>query len=432
MSGTLLRTASEYLQCSFRGIPFAVVASGGANGRKQAEHDYPGRNGVWVEDMGKLGRRYRIVGILVGDLCYTQRDLLSMAAEQAGPGLLMHPSIGLIKAAVTRYEWLERAGYRNVIDLEFEFVEQKDLLSSLIVTALHAAVAVASLALQAASSSSYTSRVSSSWNVGSSIGSAARLVARNWALSITEACSSPQVVAGATSVLDGNYGRYVGTGGVEISSTATVASVLADVTASREALTEAVAALSGLSDETSLANAINALTETFRTSIADPSVQIALLWPLASYSVSIIVSTAPIGAALATVQTETAALCRRAALVSIGNACSEWEPASSDEAQTMISNIVDLFEAEETVSGDAGDDDAWQAIRALRIQICTDLQKRAAQLPEIITVSRNAPLPSLVLGQQLYADATRSDELIRRANPIHPAFMPLQFEALSA
>ncbi|GBR03123.1 DNA circularization protein [Gluconobacter cerinus] len=432
MSGTLARTASEYLQCSFRGVPFAVVANGGSNGRKQAEHDYPGRDGISVEDMGQRARRYRIVGVLVGAFCYTQRDLLIIAAEQAGPGLLMHPSVGLIKAAVTRYEWQERAGYRNVIDLEFEFVEQKDLLSSLIVTALHAAVAVASLALQSASSSSYSKRVSTSWAVGGSVGAAARAVASDWAGTITSVCRSPQVIAGGASVLSGNYGRYIGTGGIETDGTATITSVLAAVTAGRDALEADVSAMAGVDDQDALASAVNALTETLRSSIADPAIQIAVLWPLASYSASVIASTAPIGAALATAQTETAALCRRAGLASIGNACSEWEPASSDQAQDMISAITSLFEAEETVSGDEGDDSAWQALRELRVQICEDLQQRAARLPDIVTIVRNASLPALVLGQQLYADAGRSDELITRADPVHPAFMPLQFEALSA
>ncbi|GAN90961.1 bacteriophage DNA circulation protein [Gluconobacter frateurii M-2] len=432
MSGTLARTASEYLQCSFRGVPFAVVASGGSNGRKQAEHDYPGKYGVWVEDLGKRARRYRILGMLVGALCYTQRDLLSSAAEQAGPGLLMHPSIGLIKAAVTRFEWQERAGYRNVIDLEFEFVEQKDLLSTLIVTALHASVAVASLALGAACRSSYVSRTSSAWAVGSTVGAAARQTVSDWAAGVVSAVSSPQAQAASVTILPGNNGRYSTGSGAVTNSSATEASALSNLTTSRAEISVLAASALEADSASDLADIVSSLASQLRAAVSDPSVQIFLLWSLAIFSQDIAATTAPIGAAISTAQAETSAYCRRCALAAIGDACSDWQPASSDDAQTMIGRVVTLFEAEEIIAGDAQDDASWQAIRDLRVQVTDDLLNRAANLPDIITVQRNAPLPALVLGQQLYADATRADDLIRRANPVHPAFMPLQFEALSS
>ncbi|WP_264802546.1 DNA circularization N-terminal domain-containing protein, partial [Acetobacter fabarum] len=62
MSGSLINTALEYLQCSFRAVPFAMLGSGGETGRKQAVHQYPYRDGVYVEDLGKRGRVYHIHG----------------------------------------------------------------------------------------------------------------------------------------------------------------------------------------------------------------------------------------------------------------------------------------------------------------------------------------------------------------------------------
>ena len=37
-----------------------------------------------------------------------------------------------------------------------------------------------------------------------------------------------------------------------------------------------------------------------------------------------------------------------------------------------------------------------------------------------------------MLAQRLYGDATRADELIRRATPWHPAFMPTTITVLAA
>ncbi|MBF0859423.1 DNA circularization N-terminal domain-containing protein [Gluconobacter sp. LMG 31484] len=432
MSGTLARTAAEYLQCSFRGVPFAVMGNGGSSGRKQAEHGYPGRSGVWVEDIGKKARRYRILGFVSGDLAYVQRDALVIASEQAGSGLLVHPSIGAIKAACTRFEWRERDGRLNVVDLEFEFVEQKNLLSTLIVTALHAAVAVARIALSSASSSSYSSRTSSAFATGGSAIAAARSVAAGWGDGAVLAIGSSEAMQSAASVLPGNNGRYASGAGAETDATATEDSVLAALSASRASIDEDAATIIGLTTAAEISSAVQALTEALREAIADPGVQISLLWPLASCSVDVINSAAPIGAALATAQTETAALCRRAALASIAQACSDWRPPSSEEAEAMCGRVVALFEAEELVAADAQDDTSWAALKALKVQVSQDLMKRAAKLPDIVTIERNAPLPALTLAQQLYADGTRSDGLVSRANPVHPAFMPTEFEALSS
>ncbi|MBF0892206.1 DNA circularization N-terminal domain-containing protein [Gluconobacter sp. LMG 1744] len=432
MSGTLARTAAEYLQCSFRGVPFAVIGSGGSSGRKQAEHGYPGRAGVWVEDLGKKARRYRILGFVVGDLAYVQRDALVAVVERPGNGLLVHPSIGAIQAACTRFEWRERDGRLNVVDLEFEFVEQKNLLSTLIVTSLHAAVAVARIALSSASSSSYSSRTSSAFATGGSAIAAARSVATGWGEGAVSAIGSSEAMQSAASVLPGNNGRYASGAGAETDATATEDSVLAALSASRGAIEEDAEAIIGFTTAAGISLAVQALTEALREAIADPGVQISLLWPLASCSVDVISSSAPIGAALATAQTETAALCRRAALASIAQACSDWSPASSEDAEAMCSRVVALFEAEELIAADAQDDASWAALKALRVQVSQDLMKRAAKLPDIVTIQRNAPLPALTLAQQLYADGTRSDDLVNRADPVHPAFMPTEFEALSS
>jgi hypothetical protein len=49
----------------------------------------------------------------------------------------------------------------------------------------------------------------------------------------------------------------------------------------------------------------------------------------------------------------------------------------------------------------AGDIVAYQALRDMRTSIVADLVARGSQLPELITVTRKASLPSLVLAYQL-------------------------------
>lgn len=166
--------------------------------------------------------------------------------------------------------------------------------------------------------------------------------------------------------------------------------------------------------------------------MADPGTQLSVLLPLTVYSPDSIQTTAPIGGAISTLVSAVAALCRRSALAAIAQACADWQPTSSQEAEALRLQVAELLDAEALVAADSGDDATWQALRTLRVQVTQDLSERASRLPDQITITRNACLPALTLGQQVYADATRAPDLIMRADPIHPAFMPTSFEALSA
>lgn len=182
----------------------------------------------------------------------------------------------------------------------------------------------------------------------------------------------------------------------------------------------------------SLAAGIAAVSEAVRNAAQSPADQVRLLSDLAAYSPAVTSSTAPIGSAIATAQSAAAALCRRSALISLCIATSNYQPYSSQDAIALRDNVVTLLDAEMLIAADGGDLATWQAFRDLRSKVVTDLIDRAAQLPAQRTVTTQEPLPSLLLAYQLYGDASRSDDLIARVDPIHPAFMPVSFEALSS
>ena len=107
----------------------------------------------------------------------------------------------------------------------------------------------------------------------------------------------------------------------------------------------------------------------------------------------------------------------------------EVEP---DEALTVRNTVVAFIDAEMLVAGDLGDDSTYTALRALRQAVVADLDERGASLAPLETYTLSDSLPSLVLANRLSQDASRSDELIGEADPIHPAFMPSSFRALSS
>jgi prophage DNA circulation protein len=78
---------------SFRGVPFATLASRKVFGRRTAVHEYPFRDTIWVEDLGRKGREISLSGFLVANsLVYgggdvlAQQDQLIAAAEHLAAG----------------------------------------------------------------------------------------------------------------------------------------------------------------------------------------------------------------------------------------------------------------------------------------------------------------------------------------------------------
>ncbi len=181
-----------------------------------------------------------------------------------------------------------------------------------------------------------------------------------------------------------------------------------------------------------LAVGVQALTESVRTLAVDPADQVRLLSVLAAYAPATMQGTAPIEQGIQQAQASTAALCRRAALTSLARATAEYNPTSYQDAVALRNNVAALFDAEILIAGDNDDVATYQALRALRTAIVLDLNTRAATLPALINVVTPVPSTALTLAYKLYDDATRCDDVIARAIPVHPAFMPIDMVLLSA
>ena len=182
------------------------------------------------------------------------------------------------------------------------------------------------------------------------------------------------------------------------------------------------------------ANAVSSGAEAIRAAANDPADQVRLLSAVASYSPPTVPGTSPISQHLALVVAATAALCRRFALTSLARACADYVPTSHDDAVSLRTAVAALFDAEVTVAGDAGSSACYLALRSLRTAVVADLTTRGSRLPNLVTVTRRAAEPALVLAHKLYQDATRTDELVAGAGTDvpHPAFMPTTFTALGS
>jgi prophage DNA circulation protein len=83
---------------SFRGVPFIVEENEDEFGQRGQLHEYPERDIPWAEPLGRRARKWQFRAYVLGDDCAAQAAVLRAAVEQKGPGLLVHPDIGMVMA----------------------------------------------------------------------------------------------------------------------------------------------------------------------------------------------------------------------------------------------------------------------------------------------------------------------------------------------
>ncbi|MET3135353.1 prophage DNA circulation protein [Oxalobacteraceae bacterium GrIS 1.11] len=186
-----------------------------------------------------------------------------------------------------------------------------------------------------------------------------------------------------------------------------------------------------MSAATDFAAAAQALAGALRASAVNPADAIRLLSDLANIVPAGPTSSSAIGMAMAAMQGATGDLFRRAAVLALARASADYLPTSSDDAAAVRAAVCAVLDREIGIAGDQGQDATFNALRAVRVAVSRDLAARGADLASITEVATGLPIPAPVLAQRLYRDPARADELVAQADPVHPAFMPVSFKALS-
>ncbi|CAE6844559.1 hypothetical protein R75461_07183 [Paraburkholderia nemoris] len=131
-SGGINRPFFSQLQpVSWRGVQFAVNGATLRAGRRNAVHEYPYRDDMWVEDLGRADRRISITGFLVQDAAYGGGDVIAQRAAMIGAcetpndydGELVHPSLGRLTVSPIDFECEKRSERGRVFELRFSFLE---------------------------------------------------------------------------------------------------------------------------------------------------------------------------------------------------------------------------------------------------------------------------------------------------------------------
>jgi hypothetical protein len=190
-----------------------------------------------------------------------------------------------------------------------------------------------------------------------------------------------------------------------------------------------------LSERLARANAFAAagqqLVAAALASTNDPADAIRLLLPLTGWLPPNMPGTGPLQSVAQDVQDLAASNLRCAACAALARATVLYQPVSYQDAFSLRQTVCDAIDAEATRCADAGRDASFQALRNLRAAVALDLGIRGASLPALVEVTTLVPMPSLAEAWTLYQDTTREPQLVASADPPHPLFMPLEFQALA-
>lgn len=251
-------TASWFSQlrpASFRGVPFGVLGSSGKFGRRQVVHEYPFRDTVWVEDLGRATRRFNISGFVVGDDAIAKRDRLIAAIETVGDGDLMHPTYGQLRVSAGEFSVEERWDEGRVFMVSFNVIESGQRVFPSVATSTGSAVKAAAKAADAASATDFASKVGASLKQGAVTAAQAASTAAAWGRKVQSLANDATNLYNMVGTLSGSVGRYAKSPGIGKFA------VVAGAVASAETTIPKLIAL-GSSARTSVTSAIEKLTAT--------------------------------------------------------------------------------------------------------------------------------------------------------------------------
>lgn len=237
----------------YRDVPFGVFQSEMQFGRRNAVHEYPNRDVVWVEDLGRAARRVSFSAFLIEDsLVYggggvvDQMNKLIAACEKVGEGELQHPTLGLMQVSCVEAAVVNRWDSGRVVELSMAFVESgvREFPGTILDTAGDI-LDMAAKADEAIGTDFFSKAVDAIKSGITSVQQAVRVAAK-WA------AIAQGVIRNATNIyqtlrnLRGSFGRYKGLAGITMGIQATSNSIkrlLAFGAQARNAVSDASKAL---------------------------------------------------------------------------------------------------------------------------------------------------------------------------------------------
>ena len=394
---------------SFNGIPFYVERHAETGGRRVKAHQFPGSDTPFIEDLGRLAKKFMGAIYLASDSADLMSTVLMAAFDgDAQPGVLVLPTQGQLLVncgPCVREASKDRLGY---IAFHAEFWLSG--ASSPVQTAAYAA----QLAFDAAD------------NV------AANLVSLTNGLAL--AAGPGWLVAEALASLEGQTAALEALSATQPVDPTLAPALSSALSAFYSGLPPLVSGLSGV--DPSVAPGLAALGAQFVPALPANSA-VAAFGAMADAAYAIAANPAPGPFATSALANESANNVLLARLEQ-ANAVQAYAQAllgviftdRPAAVQARADALVRLDAVLGLCSG-AQDLELYDAVTALRSALVGWFAQTIVNLAPVMTVQVNESLPSLALAWALYSDPTRAAQLVAMNKVPHPTFMPERFEALA-
>lgn len=403
------------LRGTWRMVPFHLEEHTLSGGRRIAVHEFPGRDDSLCEDLGRKPRRFAMRWLVAGNDYFSWRDEMRAALEQAGAGDLRHPYLGEIRCCVEDYSLKESKDEGGLCWFDVTLIEATSRLRQVTEIDTAGEVRAAAEVVRTEIAAATTAEVAVvKRTVSSFIGEdgAPIIVERYVARSELGIAQSISALAGTLAQMRGQLASLQGQTTAVISAADALlgqATALAKAPASMaSAVIGAVGSLvASLSDGPNLA------------SLGGSAAQVGSDWQDPLQGRPAVASVwSPRAASRARVEqarTQEAILrlSKASFAAAMAESAAEAEFATVDEAAAVssaISALVDDVLAH--LPEDASQESARQALIALRVASCRQLDGAVADLPRLQTHTPRGTIPALVLAQSLYGDASRADEIV--------------------
>jgi prophage DNA circulation protein len=392
-------------QGSFRGVSFQVRESHATFGRRNAVHEYPGRDQPWVEDLGRSADRWVIEAFVVGPDYDTARNALIAAIRAKGSGTLVHPYLGTLTASVeTGAEVTDSTEEGGMARFFIPFVEAgADMTPNATPDTQGAAVQAATNARAAAVASG-----------------AARIVATNVA----------GFVLGAAQTLLGAAGSAISAALNAVADPMLAFSYLqqieAMITAPAPLLIDPGTLAGTIFDTVGAVGALALYADDALTQLVGPT-GVASGQPngLIGFGTDLapVAMTTPDRMTQSGNQAALSQIVQAAAAASAVSVVSDIVFTSYDDAVSIRDPLADQIDMLAAAIADSGDDTLAQSMDALRLALIADVTARGASLARLYAYTPPSTQSALLIAQRLYGDATMADDLIARNAIPHPLFV---------
>lgn len=386
---------------SFRGVPFEVDVGEIEAGRRTELHEYPKRDKSYPEDLGRATREISIQAFVVGEDYVERANRLLAAAEEAGPGTLVHPWLGSMRVTVISKVRVTFSKSLGQAQIQLAFVEAGELAFPTAGSSTQAQSRLAAQGVEDAAARTFA-------NTFTVIGKA-DFVSEE---ASNELGSSIGAIAGGMGQAGTQVKGYVNT---------------ADATLSK--------ARSLMSNPLGLAYVV---LDYLRLSDLSGGVQ---QWTDIARSVVRLLNTAglrPLGYSsfttpsryTADANSQAVRALMRQGLIAQAVGASSFVGSPADSSQTVsyddqLAVRTDLIAA---IDGEAlllsTSDEVFDALQTARSRVWADMTTRSRDSARLTSITPPGAVPALVIAYDLYEDAARDTEIVNRNRVTHPGFVP--------